>query len=194
MMGSVGFGEILIIAIVAFFVFGPDRLPELAKKAGETIAKARKAVGEFTDSFDRETGEGMAPLRDIGSELKGVRDDLAKAAGSMFDVTVSADSNADVRAQSDDSGDTTVNDGNDSVAIQEREQERKQKRKQEEKQRQKQGEKNEQKMLDATSPAQDDDPHDGEWSIDLTATGREKSSEQEPIPTGDTAETEGDSE
>ena len=41
-MGSLGFGEILVIVFVALIVFGPQRLPEITKKAGQMVAKARE--------------------------------------------------------------------------------------------------------------------------------------------------------
>ena len=34
LIGDVGFGELMVIALVAVLVFGPDKLPELAKQAG----------------------------------------------------------------------------------------------------------------------------------------------------------------
>ncbi len=43
-------GEILIILIVAFLVFGPRKFPELAKKIGKTLNQAREA----SDSIKRE--------------------------------------------------------------------------------------------------------------------------------------------
>lgn len=34
--------EILVIALIAFFVFGPEKLPELARNAGRCVAKAKR--------------------------------------------------------------------------------------------------------------------------------------------------------
>ena len=40
-MFDVGFGEFLVIAIIALFVFGPDRLPKAAAQAGRVLRELR---------------------------------------------------------------------------------------------------------------------------------------------------------
>ncbi len=67
-MGSLGTGELIVIAIAALVVFGPKRLPELAKRAGELLAKARTATRSLTESLDGDYGEIAAPLQTLKSE------------------------------------------------------------------------------------------------------------------------------
>jgi Tat protein translocase TatB subunit len=67
-MGSLGTGELIVIAIVALVVFGPKRLPELARKAGELLAKARTATRSLTDSLDGDYGDLAAPLQTLKTE------------------------------------------------------------------------------------------------------------------------------
>lgn len=188
MMGSVGFGEIMIIAIIALFVFGPDRLPELSKKAGEFIAQARKAVGEFTASMDRESGEGMAPFREIGAELKGVKDDLTKAAGSVFDLSTVGESKPTQtpntpddekakgnKAEASSSSSSAVDEPVASVSAesdaerQARRQARKQERKQRAKQQEKQDRKNQEKKRALELESTQDTAQADEWNIELSA-------------------------
>lgn len=52
-MSDVGLGELLVLAVVGLLVFGPDRLPEMARQAGAwvrdvraMVAKARAEVSE----------------------------------------------------------------------------------------------------------------------------------------------------
>ncbi len=85
-MGSIGFGEIALIAIVALLVFGPDRLPELSRKAGELMAKAREATRSFTDAIDSEFDEATSPIRSLKAEYQATKDELASAAGTVFDL------------------------------------------------------------------------------------------------------------
>jgi len=84
-MGSVGFGEIALIAIVALLVFGPDRLPELSRKAGELLTKAREMTRSFTDSLDNEFNEATSPIRTLQSEYQATKDELTSAAGTILD-------------------------------------------------------------------------------------------------------------
>jgi Tat protein translocase TatB subunit len=85
-MGSIGFGEIAIIAIVALLVFGPDRLPELSRKAGELLAKAREATRSFTDAIDNEFEGASSPIRSLKAEYDATKDELTNAAGTIFDL------------------------------------------------------------------------------------------------------------
>ena len=42
-MGGVGFTELLLLAVVALIVLGPERLPALARTAGRLTRQARRA-------------------------------------------------------------------------------------------------------------------------------------------------------
>lgn len=53
-MFGLGFGEILIIAIVALLLLGPDRLPEAAKTLGKGLREIRKATDDLKDQVDKE--------------------------------------------------------------------------------------------------------------------------------------------
>ena len=90
-MGSLGTGEILVIAVVALIVFGPKRLPELARKAGEMLAKAREATKSVTSALDSEYDGITAPLQDLKSEydstVKGLKDAASTATGFSVDMS-----------------------------------------------------------------------------------------------------------
>ena len=44
MFSSLGWPEIVVIALVALFVFGPERLPNMAKEAAGGLKKAREVI------------------------------------------------------------------------------------------------------------------------------------------------------
>lgn len=51
---SIGTQELILIAAVALIVFGPRKLPQLAKKIGKTMAEFRNATHEFKSTWEKE--------------------------------------------------------------------------------------------------------------------------------------------
>jgi sec-independent protein translocase protein TatB len=62
-------GEFLIIIIAAFFIFGPKRLPEIARKIGRTMNEIKSASNEITKEFTNET-------KAITSEIRAARESI----------------------------------------------------------------------------------------------------------------------
>lgn len=53
-MAFVGGQELLVILVVALILFGPKKLPELARSFGQAVAEFNKAKNEFSqDSFKK---------------------------------------------------------------------------------------------------------------------------------------------
>lgn len=57
-----GFAELVVIAFVAIVVFGPDKLPELAKQAGAVLRKARDFANAARDELRDELGPEFSDL------------------------------------------------------------------------------------------------------------------------------------
>ena len=53
-MFDVGFSELLLIALVALVVFGPERLPKLVKESSYWIRKIRSTMHSAKSEIDRE--------------------------------------------------------------------------------------------------------------------------------------------
>jgi TatA/E family protein of Tat protein translocase len=54
-MFDIGLPELLVIIVIALIVFGPKRLPELAKAFGRAMREFKKATEEMKASFETET-------------------------------------------------------------------------------------------------------------------------------------------
>ena len=53
-MFGLGFGEILIVLVLALVLLGPKKLPEVAKQLGKGLREFRKATDELKGQFERE--------------------------------------------------------------------------------------------------------------------------------------------
>jgi len=51
---DIGFQELIIIFVVALLVFGPDKLPELARNMGKWMAEIRRGVYMAKSQIDNE--------------------------------------------------------------------------------------------------------------------------------------------
>jgi TatA/E family protein of Tat protein translocase len=54
-MFNIGLPEMLIIVAIALIVFGPNKLPELARAFGKAMREFKKATEEVKQSFEAET-------------------------------------------------------------------------------------------------------------------------------------------
>jgi sec-independent protein translocase protein TatB len=59
---GVGLPELAVIAIVAIFVFGPERLPEFARQAGQFVRRAKQMADGARDQLRDELGPEYADL------------------------------------------------------------------------------------------------------------------------------------
>lgn len=55
-MMDVGLPEFMVLAIVAIFVFGPDRLPEVARQAAKLLRSARTTLSSARSQLSDELG------------------------------------------------------------------------------------------------------------------------------------------
>jgi sec-independent protein translocase protein TatB len=62
---SIGWGEIIVLALAALFIFGPERLPDLAKDAAAGLKKARSMITGVRAQMDESLGDDLAKLRDL---------------------------------------------------------------------------------------------------------------------------------
>lgn len=80
-MWNVGFPEMFAVAVIALLVFGPERLPELARNAARFINKFRteasRSISELKAAAD--IGDLEQEVRSIRGELNGARDEIARS-------------------------------------------------------------------------------------------------------------------
>ena len=62
-IGPLGIWEILIILVVILLIFGPRRLPEMAKGIGQSVREFRKGIRDMKDDFEAGTNDEPAKGR-----------------------------------------------------------------------------------------------------------------------------------
>ncbi|SFR55347.1 Sec-independent protein translocase protein TatB [Thiomicrospira sp. ALE5] len=79
-MFDMGFLEIAVILVITLLVVGPERMPEVARKAGQMIAKARNFINSVKEDSDlKETVRELQQAVDLKEEKKNfdhIRKDL----------------------------------------------------------------------------------------------------------------------
>lgn len=59
---DISFGEIFIIVAVIFIIFGPQKIPEIARKVGKGMREVRKASTEIKREINREVNNYKTDL------------------------------------------------------------------------------------------------------------------------------------
>ena len=67
-MFDIGFSEILLIAVVALVVIGPERLPGVARNVGRFIGRLQRYVHDIKSDFNREVE--LEEIRRIQHEME----------------------------------------------------------------------------------------------------------------------------
>ena len=65
MFDSIGWGEIVVLVLAALFIFGPERLPHLAKDAATGLRKVRTAITGVRQQVNESLGDDLPELRDL---------------------------------------------------------------------------------------------------------------------------------
>ena len=90
-MFEVGFWELVLIAVVALLVVGPERLPALARTVGRYVGKMRRVVAQVRDDIEREIRadelkkslDEANALREAYDEVDQTKRELDEAVGAL---------------------------------------------------------------------------------------------------------------
>ena len=65
MFDSIGWGEIIVLGLAALFIFGPERLPHLAKDAAAGLKRVREAITGVRAQVNESLGDDLSEFRDL---------------------------------------------------------------------------------------------------------------------------------
>jgi sec-independent protein translocase protein TatB len=80
-MFDIGFSEIVVIALVALIVIGPERLPKTARMLGHLFGRLQRYVNEVKADINREME--LDELRRLRQEVKGAASDFERSVQSV---------------------------------------------------------------------------------------------------------------
>ena len=63
---GIGFNELILVGLLFLILFGPSKLPQMARDIGKFVSEARRSMDEFKSeliSTDDEDEEDLTPKR-----------------------------------------------------------------------------------------------------------------------------------
>lgn len=62
--------ELIVIALIAILLFGPERVPEFFHRAGQMMSKIQRSADDLWTSLQTEMNQVTKPLEDMGKDIK----------------------------------------------------------------------------------------------------------------------------
>jgi len=94
--------EILTIAVIALVVFGPHRLPEIARTMGKYVRELREAVRDLRDGIEKEVAPLREPIKEIRQDLAEPVSDVKRTLAETADAAGAVD--RDIRQSLEETG------------------------------------------------------------------------------------------
>ena len=73
---ELGFGEMLLIALAIVVLFGPDKLPQIARDLGQGVRKMRGAMEDVKTEILKETDNPVAEIKKEIDKVKKAAQDF----------------------------------------------------------------------------------------------------------------------
>lgn len=84
MLGFSHAPELLVLFIIAFMVFGPEKLPELARGAGRGLREFRRMSSELQGSLGSTFQEPLAQMQQVRDEVQQQMTDVGRIANESL--------------------------------------------------------------------------------------------------------------
>lgn len=94
-----GFTEFVLVAVVGLLVFGPERLPEVARNVGSWVGKARRYIANVRSDFESEfntgelrnlLGEQQQQIRELKGMVENAKDEFSSSMGEVTEELTEA--------------------------------------------------------------------------------------------------------
>jgi sec-independent protein translocase protein TatB len=68
-MFNLGFGEMIVIGMIALIFIGPKQLPEVARTLAKLINEVKRAVGDVSGSFKKSRTDVDDWVKDLSTQI-----------------------------------------------------------------------------------------------------------------------------
>lgn len=93
-------GEFMVILVAVFFIFGPKKMPEIARQIGRTMNELKKASSDITREFREETNSIKNELLSARESVRRETEIITKEVSETYDK-VSKDDLPDIAPEND---------------------------------------------------------------------------------------------
>jgi len=102
-MFDIGWGELVVIGIVALIAIGPKELPTVLRTLGQYMGKVRRMASEFQGQFQEAMREAeLVELKKQAEDLKSSVSDLGSSVRDLGNVDPLADAQKQIESAFDD--------------------------------------------------------------------------------------------
>ena len=101
-MGRIGWGEFLIIVIIAAIVLGPEKLPELGHALGKAVRSVKKYVNETANEL-----ADVDELREIQKDVQSIQNDVTDI-GRELERSITAPEKTDTVKTTEDADNAEI--------------------------------------------------------------------------------------
>ncbi len=95
-MFDIGWGELVVIGVIALIVIGPKELPAVLRTVGRTMNKVRRMAGEFQGQFQEALRE--AELHDLKKHADDIASTVSGSVGDLSSVNPMAETQKEIES------------------------------------------------------------------------------------------------
>jgi len=99
-MDFLGIGplEIVLVALIAFIVLGPDRIPGVMRQLGKWTRQLRETTNNITRDYNTEIREITGEITTLQEEIRSIQRDLGGIATGFMTTTLSPEGTPPARS------------------------------------------------------------------------------------------------
>ena len=87
---GIGPFELVLVALIAFIVLGPERIPAAMRQLGKTVRQLREVSQNITKDYGADIQQLTGEIMALQDEIRGIQRDLGQVGRDLFATASSA--------------------------------------------------------------------------------------------------------